>query len=249
MIKRMNSPPKQPEGAVAKWEEIKATNVPIDENAINGVYCVGGIDYMKTTDFLGAGLLWRVNGLDYWISHTWICAKCPDLKRIKPDLRLWESLGICTFVDAAEIPPELPCIWLENEARKRNSQILKIGIDSYRYQLLRKALLSINFSADKGYDNVKLIRPSDEMLRIPTITSGFANHKFIWGDSPMMRWCCNNSKISTSSHGNMTYDKIEPKSRKTDTFKAFVAAECVSDILDAYSAPVNNISDLGVFIY
>jgi hypothetical protein len=47
----------------------------------------------------------------------------------------------------------------------------------------------------------------------------------------------------------MTYDKIEPKSRKTDTFKAFVAAECVSDILDAYSAPVNNISDLGVFIY
>jgi phage terminase large subunit-like protein len=87
------------------------------------------------------------------------------------------------------------------------------------------------------------------MLRIPTITSGFANHKFVWGDSPMMRWCCNNSKISTSSHGNMTYEKIEPKSRKTDTFKAFVAAECVSDILDAYSVPVNNISDLGVFIY
>lgn len=249
MVKRMNRPPKEVIGAVAKWEEIKATNIPIDENAINGVYCVGGIDYMKTTDFLGAGLLWRVNGLDYWISHTWICAKCPDLKRIKPDLRLWESLGICTFVDAAEIPPELPCIWLENEARKRNSQILKIGIDSYRYQLLRKALLSINFSADKGYDNVKLIRPSDEMLRIPTITSGFANNRFIWGDSPMMRWCCNNSKIETSSHGNMTYGKIEPKSRKTDTFKAFVAAECVSDILDAYSAPINNISDLGVFIY
>jgi hypothetical protein len=47
----------------------------------------------------------------------------------------------------------------------------------------------------------------------------------------------------------MTYEKIEPKARKTDTFKAFVAAECVSDILDAYQTPVNKLADLGVFVY
>ena len=50
-----------------------------------------------------------------------------------------------------------------------------------------------------------------------------------------MRWAANNSKTITSAAGNITYGKIEPKSRKTDTFKAFVAAECVSDVLDAYA--------------
>ena len=43
----------------------------------------------------------------------------------------------------------------------------------------------------------------------------------------------NNSKTIVSGSGNITYGKIEPKSRKTDTFKAFVAAECARDCLDA----------------
>jgi hypothetical protein len=38
-----------------------------------------------------------------------------------------------------------------------------------------------------------------------------------------------------SPAGNITYGKIEPKSRKTDPFKAFVAAQCVSDVLDSYN--------------
>jgi phage terminase large subunit-like protein len=250
MTKRMNRPPKVRENEVTSWENILATNIPIDESAILGRPCVAGIDYMKTTDFLGAGLLWRVNGIDYWLSHTWICSQSADLHRIKPPLREWEARGLVTFVDAAEIPPELPCIWLENEARKRKSQILTAGIDDYRYALMRNALLDINFSADKDYANVRLLRPSDEMRRIPIITSGFVNHKFAWGDSPVMRWMCNNSKTETSAKGNITYGKIEPKSRKTDTFKAFVAAECVSDILDTWqNKSTSPLLNIGVFSY
>lgn len=246
--KRMNRPPKTRINEVTSWELIEATNVPIDEAAIRGRPCVGGIDYMKTTDFLGAGLLWRVNGIDYWHSHTWICSESADLSRIKAPLREWESRGLVTFVDAAEIPPELPCIWLENEARKRGCNILMIAIDDYRYQLLSNALMRINFSADKGYENVLRVRPRDEMLRIPTITSGFVNKRFAWSDSPIMRWCCNNSMTVTSKSGNMTYGKIEPKSRKTDTFKAFVAAECASDVLTV-SATSKPLPSAGVYNY
>jgi phage terminase large subunit-like protein len=72
------------------------------------------------------------------------------------------------------------------------------------------------------------------MRRVPVITSNFVGHRYIWGDSPVMRWMTNNAKTVTSAAGNITYGKIEPKSRKTDTFKAFVFAECVSDVLDAY---------------
>lgn len=127
---------------------------------------------------------------------------------------------------------------------------MQVGIDDYRYALLKSALESINFSADKGFENVTKIRPLDEMRRIPLITSGFVNRRFVWGDSPVMRWMTNNAKTEAGPHGNYTYGKIEPKSRKTDTFKAFVAAEIVSDVLDSYADQQTPMSDLmGVYTY
>ena len=233
--KRMNCPPMVIEGEVAKWNLILDTNQDIDEDLLFGMPCVGGIDYMRTTDFLSAGLLYRVQGKDYWIQRTWVCRHSNDLSLIKAPLDAWALRGDVEFVDAEEIPPELPAVWLKNEAAKRNSRILRIGIDDYRYQLLSNALLDVmNFSAEKGWDNVTKIRPRDEMRYIPLITSGFTNRKFCWGDVAVMRWAAQNSKIVTSPQGNMTYGKIEPKSRKTDPFKAFVAAEVVSGELDQY---------------
>ena len=233
--KRMNLPPAELENEVTSWENVKATNQPIDEEAIYGMPCVGGIDYMKSTDFLSAGLLYRVGEKDYWIQKTWVCKSCRDLPKIKAPLTEWAVKGDIEFVDAKEIPPELPAIWLENEAAKRNSRLLLIGIDDYRYQLMQKALLDINFSAEDGWNNVVKIRPRDEMKRIPLITSGFINQKFAVGDTPVFRWAVQNSMTVVSPAGNITYGKIEPKSRKTDPFKAFVAAECVSDVLDEYN--------------
>lgn len=235
ITKRMNRPPKIRENGVASWEDICETNKPIPEADLIERPCVAGFDFAKTTDFIGAGLLWRVGKIDVWISHTWICTNCADLHRIKAPLREWEARGLVTFVDAPEIPAELPVTWVVNEAAKLRAQILCVGLDDYRFALMRRALEDFNFYADKEHKNVFLIRPRDEMRRVPVITSGFAGHRFIWGDSPPMRWAANNSKTITSAAGNITYGKIEPKSRKTDTFKAFVAAECVSDVLDAYA--------------
>lgn len=250
MVKRMNRPLKTPEGAVATIEQIRATNQSIPEELLRGRPCVAGIDYMKSNDFLGAGLLYRVDGKDVWVCHTWVCRQSEDLCRIKAPLAVWESMGVLSFVDAPEIPPELPAVWLANEAAKRGSQILRIGIDSFRYALLRSALLDISFSAAKEYGNVILVRPSDEMKRIPVITSGFVNGRFIWGDNPPMRWAANNSKLIINKLGNMSYGKIEPKSRKTDPMKAFVMAECVSDVLDAYDAPPpTDGGDLGFYAF
>ena len=250
MTKRMNRPAKILENAVTSWENILATNQPIPESSLIGRPCVGGIDFAKADDFVGAGLLWRVGQFDVWVHHTWVCSQSADLHRIKAPLREWESRGLLTFVDAVEIPPELPVVWLANEAAKRQAQVLKIAADDYRYDFLKNALLSINFSADKGFENVVKIRPSDEMRRIPLITSGFVNHRFVWGDSPVMRWMTNNAKTEAGPHGNYTYDKIEPKSRKTDTFKAFVAAEIVSDVLDNFAEQQTESSvSIGVYTY
>ena len=82
----------------------------------------------------------------------------------------------------------------------------------------------------------------------PVITSAFNNHKIIWGDNPLMRWYCNNSCMITSQAGNITYGKIEPKSRKTDGFKAFVAAMCGSVDLED-NGETFDFTDYGVRTY
>lgn len=233
--KRMNYPPKVMENEVIPWEYVLKTNQEIDEDLIRGMPCVAGYDYMKTTDFLSAGILYLVRDKYYWIQHTWICRHSKDLNRIKAPLDYWAQKGDVSYVDADEIPPDLPVAWCYNEAAKRGSTIVNNGVDEYRFALLKNSLLSFGFSPDKEYDNVKKIRPSDEMKHIPLITSGFIREAFCWGDTPVMRWAVNNAKVEANKHGNFTYEKIEPKSRKTDPFKAFVAAFCTSEVLEQYA--------------
>ena len=60
----------------------------------------------------------------------------------------------------------------------------------------------------------------------------------------------NNTKVCTSSAGNMTYGKIEPKSRKTDPFKAYVAAKAAQNkIAEQISSMPMGKSVMNVFTY
>lgn len=217
------------EDVVTDWKNIKATNIIIPEFE-HGTNAVGGLDYASTEDFVSAAILVIQDGIDYVHQHTWICEASKDLPRIKAPLREWERRGLCEFVKGPEISPDLPAQWFDSMNERFN--ILKIGIDKYRYTLMSKALAEYGFLADKD-GKIKIVRPSDEMQLIPTLTSLFNNNRIAVGDDPMMRWCINNSKRVTSSAGNMTYGKIEPKSRKTDAFKALVAAEICRDELIA----------------
>lgn len=245
MKKRMNIPMGNKDTEVTSWENILATNREVPD--LTGRFCVAGIDYAKTTDFVAAGLLFIVDGVHYWITHTWVCRHSSDLSRVKYPLDEAEAQGLLTFVDDVEVNPDVVAEWLQNQGQKYN--ILKIACDQYRYTLLSKALRYVGFDAEKsGANNIKLVRPSDQMLIAPTIISVFANKNVIWGDNSLMRWYTNNVKTVMSPAGNVTYGKIEPNSRKTDGFMAFVAAEIIGDILEEYSA-ADNISDLGVYTY
>lgn len=217
------------EDVVTDWKNIKATNIIIPQFE-HGTNAVGGLDYASTEDFVSAAILVIQDGIDYVYQHTWICEASKDLPRIKAPLREWERRGLCEFVKGPEISPDLPAQWFDSMNERFN--ILKIGIDKYRYTLMSKALAEYGFLADKD-GKIKIVRPSDEMQLIPTLTSLFNNNRIAVGDDPLMRWCINNSKRVTSSAGNMTYGKIEPKSRKTDAFKALVAAEICRDELIA----------------
>ena len=247
MTKRMNIPKGNKDVEVTTWDNILATNQPIPE--LDGCTCVAGIDYAKTTDFVSAGLLFKYDGKYIWFQHTWVCTKCNDLPRIKAPLAEWEKAGYLTFVDDVEIPPEIPANWLAEQGQKYN--ITTLCMDNYRYTLLAKALREVGFDTDrKGKNNIKLIRPSDEMIISPTIASAFNKHIIVWGDSPLMRWYCNNTCIvSANKAGNISYGKIEPKSRKTDGFKAFVAAMCKSVDLEDSAEETFDIDEFAAYAY
>ena len=232
MTKRMNIPKGEADIEITEWENILATNQFMPD--LTGCTCVAGIDYAKTTDFIVAGLLFLFKEKYYWKSHTWVCKKCKDLGRIKAPLEDWEQAELLTFVDSVEVAPSIPAEWLAEQGKIYN--ITTLGMDNYRYTLLAKALREVGFDTDKGgANNIKLIRPSDQMLIAPMITSLFANKNIVWGDSPLMRWYTNNACIKVEAHDNISYSKIEPKSRKTDGWMAYVAAQIAAgtDLVDS----------------
>lgn len=226
MVKRMNRIQGTTEAPVTEWKNILATNQPIPD--LKGKTCVFGIDYTKTTDFLAVGLLFDIDNKIYWITHSWVCEKSADLSRIKFPVQATAEKGLLTIVKGVEIPPEYPVEWLKEKQKIYN--IVGGGLDNYRFTLLKNPLQSIGFDCEKsGKNNLLLVRPSDLMQVAPLISSDFANQRIVYGDNKLMRWYTNNTKVDVDKKGNMTYGKIEPKSRKTDGFMAFAAAYTQKD--------------------
>ena len=225
MTKRMNIPEGNKDAEVTSWENILKTNGDVPD--LTGKTCVCGIDFSKTTDFVSAFLLFKDRDKYYGIHHSWFCTASNDKHRIKIPLDDMVKRGLLTIVDDVEINPTVVTDWLQEQKMKYS--IEKIAIDSYRYALMARALSNIGFDA---YDKqVKLCRPSDIMQVVQKISSMFISNKIIWGDDPLMRWFTNNTKLEPAPNNNFKYGKIEPKSRKTDGFMAFVNAVILEEEL------------------
>ncbi|MFR1851186.1 MAG: terminase TerL endonuclease subunit [Clostridium sp.] len=219
MTKRMNIPKGSKDIEVTTWENILATNKEIPD--LEGASCAVGIDYTKVNDMMTVGLLFLKGGVYYWITHSWFCTNSRDKDRIKAPLEEWEKKGLLTIVNDIEINPDTATEWIQEQLTKYN--FVKLGVDNFRLALLNKSMKNIGIDVAEK-EQVKIIRPSDIMKIVPVIDSLFNNHQIIWGDNPLMRWFTNNTKLTDKSLGNYIYDKIEPKSRKTDGFMAFVHA-------------------------
>lgn len=225
MTKRMNIPEGNKDAEVTSWENILKTNGEVPD--LTGRTCVCGIDFSKTTDFVSAFLLFKDKETYYGIHHSWFCTASNDKHRIKFPLHQAVENGTLTMVNDVEINPSVITEWLEEQRMKYD--IEKIAVDSYRYALLARALRDIGYDAmDK---KVKLCRPSDIMQNVQKISSMFISNKIIWGDDPLMRWFTRNTKLESAPNNNFKYGKIEPKSRKTDGFMAFVNAVILEEEL------------------
>ena len=229
MTKRMNFYIGKRETEVTKWDNLVLASRETPENLI-GQECVCGIDFAKVSDFVSVFLLFKVENGYAGIHHSWFCTESCDKERIKIPLGKMKELGILTIVDALEISPDLVTDWIKQKSYLYN--IKKIAIDNYRYGFLSRSLNNIGYNKEKK--NLKLVRPSDIMQVYTKIGSVFNNGEIAWGDDPLMRWFTNNTKSVPAPHNNFIYEKIEPRSRKTDGFMAYVAAMTIENELPEY---------------
>jgi phage terminase large subunit-like protein len=245
--KRMNRPRTLDAQSVTDWQNVKACACDIDEVPdFSGKDCVAGFDYTMISDFLSVGILFKHAGTYYWHQHSWVCRSSLDLPRIKAPLDAWERAGFLTFVDGVEIDPDMPIEWLENEAAKYNITLL--GLDNFRFALVKKKLSDHGFDIDKGgANNIMLCKRVTINRYVPVIQSLFNNQKIKWGNDPMMSWYTWNTSLETDK-GNLYFGKKEPHSRKTDGFMALVSAICAADDL-ADSAETSSFDDFCVYSY
>lgn len=227
--KRLNWPKGDTEAEVTSWENIKAASAPLpDPSVLDGRPAVFGIDYASTQDFVAAGILILVDDTYVWLTHSWVCAQSKTLARIIFPLDEAEARKELTMVDAPEIAPDIPVKWVDDMRARFN--LIMGGIDHFRYTLLAKSFTQYGFDPDRKKGNLKLTYSPEQSMVAPIISSAFLNHKIIWGDNMLMRWYTNNAIRIIDKRGNITYGKIEPKTRKTDGFMALVAAFIVAEI-------------------
>lgn len=219
MTKRMNLPAQDAFTAAVPWEKILKTNREIPYEQLQGMQCLGAIDYAMVTDFASVGLLFKYRGLRYWIEHTFVCHKALEItsRPIKFPVTEMVEKGLITIVQGDSITPEIIADWFLEQQKKYN--IVNILADSYRIQLLKAKFDEVGLL-------LKEVRsgPITHAKVAPLIESIFAEEQIVMGDNPTMRWYINNTYQELDKKGNITYKKIEPKTRKTDGFFALIHA-------------------------
>lgn len=219
MTKRMNLPAQDNFTVVAPWEKILATNQPIPYAELEGLKCIGAIDYARTTDFASCGLLFKYKGKRYWIEHTFVCHLALEVESrpIKFPVQEMANRGLITIINRDNISASDISGWFLEQARKYH--IIDIVCDDYRASLLESEF------SQRGLPLTKIRSgPITHAKVAPLIEQMFAEETIIFGDNPTMRWYTNNTCIEVDKKGNTTYKKIEPKTRKTDGFFALIHA-------------------------
>ncbi len=241
MTKRMNIPQGSMETEVTAWENIVACSRPAKREP--DVW-VAGMDFARTTDFVAVVLFGLAGDEWVWQQHTWVCSQCKDLSRIKFPIQDAVERGLITWVEDVEIPPELPAKWLsEQMAEKR---VIGVAIDDYRFGIMKKALEGVGFVAGKE-GNILQVKGRNIMQIAPRLIAQLNRQQVAFGDDALMRWYINNTKQLLDTRGNITFGKIEPKTRKTDGFMAAVAAVTMVDRLELEQA--NSAMGFGVFTF
>ena len=248
--KRMNFPVSDREAGLTSWENIQECckgEMPEKLELLCGRPCVCCLDYASTNDFVSAGLIFRIDGIYYFVQHTWICRQSADLYRIRFPYEEAVARGEADLIDDVEIPPELPILWIRETARAIGAKIIAGVCDHFRFGYVKKAvkeILGMDGAARQkanDYGRAKRVfylnRPSSLMKITAEVSTVLERRRLYCGDSKIMRWYMGNVKKVLDKDGNTKYEKIEPKSRKTDGAMCWINGMTLYEMLDELDKP------------
>ncbi len=245
MTKRMNMPEQKKDEIVTSWDNLLAASfkdvknkIERDKPNLEGRLTVAGLDMASLNDFASAGFLFKVNNEYIWIHRTWICSNGRFFKDIKFPFHLKGEYGYQDFeiVNTTTISEDEVIGWVVNQMYKYKLQ--RIKMDTYQFKLYRKTFEKYGITEYNPKTNpngkLEMIRYPASIATIyaPKIEVEFEEKRINIGNSAMMRWAVNNTKVVTQKDGNKKYEKIEPKLRKNDTFMAFLAAFSGYELLE-----------------
>ena len=150
LTKRFNLPRSNPELTVSDYENIAATNKPLDIRP--GSPCTVGLDYAEFSDWAAINFHFRDGQKRLDLNHAWICRDSPTLGRVKAPWQKWVDQGLCTFVEDVSISPELLADYIATMGRQYTIRML--AMDNFRWSAMADALRKIGFDAnDKKRDH------------------------------------------------------------------------------------------------
>ncbi|EMF0045314.1 terminase TerL endonuclease subunit [Enterococcus hirae] len=233
VTKRMNFIEDNMENSVATKEEIMATNRPFfDLNSVP----IGSFDFGSVRDFTTCGLLFKKKEEYAFKSFTYALKQFCDVHygysnsmnlvgtEKRAPIKKWEQDGLMKVVDEPSLSP-MHVVNFFLEARKKYG-VRKIVADNFKLDVIRPLL------EEEGFEVIAIKNPRGiHPLLAPRVEDGFANHRFIFGDNPLMRWFTNNVYVKETQNGKQFLKKEEIK-RKTDGFQAFVYSLYCANELD-----------------
>lgn len=239
--KRMNFPLQNKHEVAVPWNQVKATNQPIPYEELKGLSCIGTLDYAEITDFASVGLLFKHKGKRIFIEHSFVCRSSLEIesREIKFPVEEMAERGLITIVEGPRITPQHISHWFLEQAKTYN--IITIVGDDYRISLVRDEFSKRGLPLESCRSG-----PITHAKLAPLIESIFADESIIFGDNPTMRWYANNTGKMRDGKGNITYFKIEPKTRKTDGFFGLIHGLTRDDLLVEQTS---NTLKLGVYTY
>lgn len=224
VTKRMNYIEGDQEHSVASKDEIMATNRPFFD--LEGLTPIGSLDFGSVRDFAACGLLFKYGDEYSFETFSFAIKHFVDVHYgysnssnsngggKKAPIKEWEKQGLMKVIDEPSLDPIHVVNWFI-KARELYG-VEKIVADNFKLDILRPLLEREGFIVDP------IKRPqSIHPLMAPRIEDGFANHKFRFGDNPLMRWYTNNVFVKETSAGKVFLKKEEVK-RKTDGFQSLV---------------------------
>lgn len=231
ITKRMNLSFVSKTKTVCSWDDLMAC-CKLQTPDLTGLEAIGSVDFADLRDFACAGLRFKKDGKQYFISHAWVHETSLELTNYNVDLKQAAKDGELTIIKKNEsptIPPEVLADWFLEQVEENSYYIKTIKCDSFRYGAIKEVFES------RGLPKVELIRSGtiSHNLVAPVLDTLLANHELGLPDSKLFRWFVWNVKRETDKKGNVAYYKIEPIKRKTDGFFCLLHSLIGDDLEEA----------------